>query len=235
MSIAAIIPAAGMGTRMGGDRPKQFYELGGVPILIRTLRKFQSSPLIDRLVVALREDEITEFSKLLRAESFRKPLDLVVGGNHRQESVASALEGIDAAVDEWVVVHDAVRPLFDPPLIERVITEARKTGAAICAIPVLDTLKQIDRQRVTATLPRERIVLVQTPQAFRTDLLRQAFEKAAAENFFGTDESMLMEHLGIEVGVVMGCERNIKITRPSDLPLAEFYLALESPGRAPQP
>lgn len=224
-----------MGTRMGGDRPKQFYELGGVPILIRTLRKFQSSPLIDRLVVALREDEITEFSKLLRAESFRKPLDLVVGGNHRQESVASALEGIDAAVDEWVVVHDAVRPLFDPPLIERVITEARKTGAAICAIPVLDTLKQIDRQRVTATLPRERIVLVQTPQAFRTDLLRQAFEKAAAENFFGTDESMLMEHLGIEVGVVMGCERNIKITRPSDLPLAEFYLALESPGRAPQP
>ena len=224
-----------MGTRMGGDRPKQFYELGGVPILIRTLRKFQSSPLIDRLVVALREDEITEFSKLLRAESFRKPLDLVVGGNHRQESVASALEGIDAAVDEWVVVHDAVRPLFDPPLIERVITEARKTGAAICAIPVLDTLKQIDRQRVTATLPRERIVLVQTPQAFRTDLLRQALEKAAAENFFGTDESMLMEHLGIEVGVVMGCERNIKITRPSDLPLAEFYLALESPGRAPQP
>jgi 2-C-methyl-D-erythritol 4-phosphate cytidylyltransferase len=234
MSIAAIIPAAGMGTRMGGDRPKQFYELGGVPILIRTLRKFQTSPLIDRVVVALREDEITEFSKLLGAESFRKPLDLVVGGDHRQESVASALEGIDAGTYEWVVVHDAVRPLFDPPLIERVITEARKTGAAICAVPVLDTLKQIDRQRVTATLPRDRIVLVQTPQAFRTDLLRQAFEKAVAENFFGTDESMLMEHFGIEVGVVMGCERNIKITRPSDLPLAEFYLALESSEGSPQ-
>lgn len=224
-----------MGTRMGGDRPKQFYELGGVPILVRTLRKFQSSDLIERMFVALREDEITEFSKLLKTEAFSKPVDLVVGGDHRQESVASALEGIDTGTYEWVVVHDAVRPLFDPLLIERVIMEARKTGAAICAVPILDTIKQIDRQRVTATLPRDRIVLVQTPQAFRTDLLRQAFEKAVAENFFGTDESMLMEHFGIEVGVVMGCERNIKITRPSDLPLAEFYLALESSERAPQP
>jgi 2-C-methyl-D-erythritol 4-phosphate cytidylyltransferase len=230
MSIAAIIPAAGLGTRMGGERPKQFYELGGVPILIRTLRKFQASPLIDRIVVALREDERVEFSKLLPAESFEKPMDLVVGGDHRQESVASALAGIDAATFEWVVVHDAVRPLFDPLLIERVILEAKKTGAAVCAIPVLDTIKQIDRQRVVATLPRDRIVLVQTPQAFHTALLRQAFERAEVESFFGTDESMLMEHLGIEVGVVMGCEHNIKITRPSDLSLAEFYLALESPG-----
>ncbi|MGB7623437.1 MAG: 2-C-methyl-D-erythritol 4-phosphate cytidylyltransferase [Terriglobia bacterium] len=235
MSIAAIIPAAGIGTRMGGDRPKQFFELGGVAILIRTLRKFHASPLIDRIVVALRGDERVEFSKLLAAESFEKPVDVVLGGDHRQESVARALRGIDARVFEWVVVHDAVRPLFDPLLIESVLSEARKTGAAICAIPVLDTIKQIDRQRVIATLPRDRIVLVQTPQAFRTDLLRQSFEKAETENFFGTDESMLMEHLGIEVGVVMGCERNIKITRPSDLSLAEFYLGLESPGRGSKP
>lgn len=211
---------------MGGDRPKQFYELGGVPILIRTLRKFQSSPAINRIVIALREDEMEEFSSLLATESFEKPVHLVVGGDHRQESVASALRTIEEESYEWVVVHDAVRPLFDPQLIDRVLEEAAKTGAAICALPVFDTVKQIDRQRVIATLPRDRVVLVQTPQAFRTQLLRQAFRRAEEENFFGTDESMLMEHLGIEVGVVMGCERNIKITRPSDLSLAEYYLAL---------
>lgn len=228
MSIAAIIPAAGLGTRMGGDRPKQFYGLGGVPILVRTLRKFLFSPLIHRIYVALREDEMKEFSKRLKRESPQKPVELVVGGDHRQESVARALREIDSKVNEWVVIHDAVRPLFDPQLIDRVLAEAQKTGAAICAIPVLDTVKQIDRQRVVATLPRERVVLVQTPQAFHLDLLRKALQKAEEENFYGTDEAMLMEHLGVDVGVVLGCERNIKITRPSDLQLAEFYLSLES-------
>lgn len=230
MSIAAIIPAAGMGTRMGSERPKQFYGLGGVPILIRTLRKVHSSPFIHKVVVALREFEMAEFSKVLAAEQFSKPVDLVVGGDHRQESVASALKTLDEKRWEWVVVHDAVRPLFELRLIESVLLEAQKTGAAICAIPVLDTVKQINRQRVIATIPRERLVLVQTPQAFRTELLRQAFQKAEAESFFGTDEAMLVEHFGGDVGVVLGCEHNIKITRPSDLRLAEFYLNMESSG-----
>lgn len=213
---------------MGGDRPKQFFDLGGVPIVIRTLRKFFASPLIDQIWVALREDEIEEFSKRLARESPQKPVALVAGGDHRQESVASALRDVDERTFEWIVVHDAVRPFFDLPLIERVLAEAQETGAAVCGLPVLDTVKQIDRQRVVATIPRDRLVLVQTPQAFRTALLRQAFQKAEEENFFGTDEAMLVEHFGGEVGIVLGSDRNIKITRPTDLPLAEFYLSLEA-------
>jgi 2-C-methyl-D-erythritol 4-phosphate cytidylyltransferase len=227
MCVAAIIPAAGLGTRMGGERPKQFCELGGVPIIIRTLRKVHASPAIDQIWVALREDELEEFSRLLKQEAFQKVVHLVVGGDHRQQSVACALRCIEEKSFEWVVVHDAVRPFFEVSLIERVLSEAKKTNAAICALPILDTVKQIDRQRVVTTLPRERLVWVQTPQAFRTDLLRQAVQKAEEESFFGTDEAMLMEHVGIEVGVVLGLERNIKITRPSDLPLAEFYLGME--------
>ena len=235
MPIAAIIPAAGVGTRMGGDRPKQFSMLGGTSILIRTLRKFNASPLVHRILVALREDEMAEFTRLVDAESFQKPVDCVVGGDHRQESVSNALRDLDEKAYEFVVVHDAVRPFVDLELLERVVLEARKTGAALCAIPVMDTVKQIERQRVVATLPRERIVLVQTPQAFRTALLRQAFQKAEAESFFGTDEASLVEHLGAEVGVVLGNERNIKITRRSDLPLAEFYLNLEMQEAAAKP
>ncbi len=213
---------------MGGDRPKQFSALQGVPILIRTLRKFHASPQIHRILVALREDEFEDFSRLLRGEAFQKPVELVVGGDHRQESVSHALKEVDERAFEYVVIHDAVRPFVDLDLIERVVLEARRSGAAICAIPLMDTVKEIERQRVVTTLPRERIVMVQTPQAFRTDLLKQAFQKAEAESFFGTDEAMLIEHYGAEVSVVLGAERNIKITRPTDLPLAEFYLSLET-------
>lgn len=228
MPLTALIPAAGLGTRMGGDRPKQFFALGGIPILIRTLRKFNQAPAIHHIIVALREDEMSEFSHWLEQERFDKPVELAVGGDHRQQSVANALKRVHEKTSEWVVVHDAVRPLFDLALLDRVITEAMRTGAAISALPALDTVKQIDRQRVVATLPRERIVLVQTPQAFRTELLRKAFQKAEEENFFGTDEAMLVEHLGAEVSVVLGSERNIKITRPVDLALAEFYLSQET-------
>lgn len=212
---------------MGGERPKQFFSLGGVSILTRTLRKFNQVPAIHQIIVALREDEMPEFSNWLAQEHFEKAVKLAVGGDHRQQSVANALKLVDEKTSEWVVVHDAVRPLFDLALLDRVIAEAIRTGAAICAVPALDTVKQIDRQRVIATLPRERIVLVQTPQAFRTELLLKAFQKAEEENFFGTDEAMLVEHLGAEVSVVLGSERNIKITRPADLALAEFYLGQE--------
>ncbi len=227
MPTVAIIPAAGVGTRMGGDRPKQFFALGGVPILIRTLRKFNASPQIHRVLVPLREDEFSEFTHLIDAESFQKPVECVVGGDHRQESVSNALQRVDERAFDYVVVHDAVRPFVSLDLIERSLLEAHRIGAAVCAIPVMDTVKQIERQRVVATMPREKIVLVQTPQAFRTDLLRQAFQRAESESFFGTDEAMLVEHFGAEVGVVLGHDHNIKITRPADIPLAEFLLDLE--------
>jgi 2-C-methyl-D-erythritol 4-phosphate cytidylyltransferase len=150
----------------------------------------------------------------------------VAGGVHRQDSVLNSFKEIkdESAI---VVVHDAVRPFVDVSLIEAVIREADDKGAAILAIPAIDTVKQIDRNRVVATLPRDKIVLVQTPQAFRYRLLKEAFEKALSDHFYATDESCLVERLGYEVVVLRGTERNIKITKPADLPLAELLIQRE--------
>lgn len=238
MKVVVIIPAAGLGTRMsaasGGPRSKskQFFELQGTPILIHTLRKFAQCDAVSEIVVALRKSEAATFQKQIERENFKKPLRIVEGGEHRQNSVANALAAIEAADDDIVLIHDAVRPFVDQETIVNVIEAVKKYGAVIAGVPAIDTVKQVDRTAdgavVIATVPRERMVLAQTPQGFRFGLLKKAFDEAMADGFMGTDEASLIERAGGAVHVVMGSARNMKITTPADLELAEFFLAQEN-------
>ena len=235
MKVSVIIPAAGLGTRMGRRSPeqegvsrKQFMLLNGSPILIHTIRKFLSSPLVAEIVVALRGDDLNWAEELLSSQGLAQTVRTVQGGESRQQSVENALATIGDDT-ELVAVHDAVRPFIEREVIEKVIREAAQTGAAIVGIVPVDTVKQVHRNKVRATLPRERLILTQTPQVFQVALLRKAFEKARQDLFIGTDESSLVERLEeVEVSVVAGTDRNIKITKPSDMDLARLYLALET-------
>lgn len=238
MKVVVIIPAAGLGTRMAsaakGKKPaatKQFTELGGVPILIHTLRRFAESPEVSEIYIALRGNEIEGFRARLEKEAkdiLRKKIRLVEGGEHRQHSVANAIASVAASDDDIVLVHDAVRPFVTEEIIRDVIRAAEKYGAAIAALPAVDTVKQVERTSdgalIVATIPRERVVLAQTPQGFRYGVLKKAFDEAAADGFVGTDEASLVERSGHAVAVVMGSARNLKITTPADMELAEFFL-----------
>jgi 2-C-methyl-D-erythritol 4-phosphate cytidylyltransferase len=231
--IAAILPAAGLGTRMGHETPKQFLELDGVPIVILSLRRIASCPLITHIVVATRGEEVARLDARIREEEFKQPVLVVKGADSRQGSVSQALKHIPEDT-ELVVVHDAVRPFVTVEQITRVIEEARRCKAAILAIPAMDTVKEVKRASlpedvalITATIPRERVVLAQTPQVFETQLLKQAFAGAEEDGVNASDEAGLIERLGHEVFVVQGSERNMKITKPSDMDLARFYLHAE--------
>lgn len=232
------MPAAGLGTRMAplaapGKKSvpsKQFTELAGTPILIHTLRKFAAVPRVDEIWVVLRQGEIAGFRVRLEKETdvLQKRVELVEGGEQRQQSVANALNAIAASPDDIVLIHDAVRPLVSPEIIEDVLQAAEKYGAAIAGLPAVDTVKQVERSPegavIHTTIPRASVVLAQTPQGFRYALLKKAFDDAAADGFLGTDEASLLERAGTPVSVVMGSPRNLKITAPADMELAEFYL-----------
>jgi 2-C-methyl-D-erythritol 4-phosphate cytidylyltransferase len=234
MRVAVILPAAGLGTRMGRQSPeragtsrKQFMLLDGSPILFHTIRKFFRSPSVSEIVVALRNEDVPWVNELLARERPAKPVRLVEGGDTRQHSVENALAEMSAEID-LVAVHDAVRPFIEPSTIERVIQEAAESGAAIVGIIPVDTVKQVKRNKIHGTLSRDRLVLAQTPQVFGLDLLKRAFAKAREDGFVGTDESSLVERLEqVEVSVVPGSDRNIKITKPSDMELARLFLAEE--------
>jgi 2-C-methyl-D-erythritol 4-phosphate cytidylyltransferase len=234
MKVSVILPAAGLGTRMGravpekaGTSRKQFMLLEGSPILLHTIRKFVSSTAVVEIVVALRAEDMDWVRELLKAEKFTKPVRLVEGGESRQESVEHALATLDP-VTELVAVHDAVRPFIEHSVLEKVFAEAEETGAAIVGIVPVDTVKQVHRNKIRQTIPRERLILAQTPQVFRYDLLKTAFSRAREDGFNGTDESSLVERLDqVEVSVVPGSDRNLKITKPSDMDLARLFLAEE--------
>ena len=238
MKVSVILPAAGLGTRMGkavpekaGTSRKQFMLLEGSPILLHTIRRFVAAPEVIEIVVALRAEEMDWVRELLAAEHFLKPVRLVEGGDSRQESVQHALATLGPDT-ELVAVHDAVRPFIEYSILEKVFAEAAENGAAIVGIVPVDTVKQVHRNKIRQTIPRERLVLAQTPQVFRFELLKQAFEKAREDSFTGTDESSLVERLDkVEVSVVMGSDRNIKITKPSDMDLARLFLAEEMSAR----
>lgn len=236
--IAAILPAAGLGTRMGAETPKQFLELDGAPILVHTIRKIASCELVTDIIIATRAEETAKLAERLHAEKFRQTVRVVKGGDSRQESVAAALKHV-ADGTEIVLVHDAVRPFVTREQIARVIEEARICGAAILGIPAMDTVKEVKRTSlpedvalITMTIPRERVVLAQTPQAFRTKTLKDAFAKAESDGINASDEAGIVERLGHEVHVVLGSERNMKITKPADMELANFYLEREKAHRA---
>jgi 2-C-methyl-D-erythritol 4-phosphate cytidylyltransferase len=232
MKVAAILPAAGLGTRMShnaaektGTSRKQFMLLDGSPILLHTIRKFVGCPPVGEIVVALRQEDLDWFGELLRREALSTPVRLVEGGDSRQQSVENALATLARDTD-LVLVHDAVRPFIDRATIDKVIAEAAQSGAAIVGLVPVDTVKQVRKDKVHSTLPRERLALVQTPQVFRFALLEEAFAKAREDGFIGTDESGLVERLEkVEVSVVLGSDRNIKITKPTDMDLARLFLA----------
>ncbi|MBZ5609656.1 MAG: 2-C-methyl-D-erythritol 4-phosphate cytidylyltransferase [Acidobacteriia bacterium] len=238
MKVSVILPAAGLGTRMGRSVPekagtsrKQFMLLEGSPILLHTIRKFVSCSEVSEIVVALRGDDLDWVRGLLAAEKFSKPVRLVQGGESRQESVENALATLQPGTD-LVAVHDAVRPFIEHQVLDKVFAEASETGAAIVGIVPVDTVKQVHRNKIRQTIPRERLILAQTPQVFRFDLLKQAFAKAREDGFAGTDESSLVERLDqVEVSVIPGSDRNIKITKPSDMDLARLFLAEEMSAR----
>jgi 2-C-methyl-D-erythritol 4-phosphate cytidylyltransferase len=231
MRVSVILPAAGLGTRMGrekaGTSRKQFMLLEGAPILIHTIRKFLHCPSVTEIVVALRAEDMEWARGLIHQEHPSKRVRVVEGGDSRQESVENALGSLTPDT-ELVAVHDAVRPFIDSELVEQVIAEAAHSGAAILGIVPVDTVKQVHKNKIRATLSREHLVMAQTPQVFRFDLLRRAFERARKDGFTGTDEASLVERLEeLEVHVVQGSDRNIKITKPSDMDLARLYLSQE--------
>jgi 2-C-methyl-D-erythritol 4-phosphate cytidylyltransferase len=231
--IAAILPAAGLGTRMGAETPKQFLELDGTPIVIHSLRRITSCPLVTDIIVATRADEVTRLRERIAEEKFKQAVRVVKGGDSRQDSVAEALREVPKDT-EIVLVHDAVRPFVTAEQITRVIEEARRCEAAILGIPAMDTVKEVKRASlpedvalIIGTIPRERVVLAQTPQAFATKLLKEAFARAQADGVSASDEAGLVERMGHDVHVVLGSERNMKITKPADMDLAKFYLERE--------
>ncbi len=213
---------------MAGPQPKQFLALDGVPILVHSLRAFAAVPRVTRIVVAVRKTEIDRVQAQVTENGFDGHVDVVEGGDNRQESVAHALAVIKADPDDVVLVHDAVRPLIDAATIERTIDAVIEHGAAIVGMPAIDTIKQVERKAhgalVVSTIPREFIVMAQTPQGFKFSVLQSAFAEATADGFVGTDEASVVERAGHPVAVVPGSHVNLKITQPGDLELAEFYL-----------
>jgi len=213
---------------MAGPQPKQFLELDGVPILIHSLRAFAAVERVAAIYVAVRKPEVERVQAQIAEFGAGDRVHVVEGGDNRQESVANALAALPAQDDDIVLVHDAVRPLIDAATIDRTIDAVAEHGAAIVGLPAVDTIKQVERTAhgalITSTIPREFVVLAQTPQGFRYGLLQRAFAEATADGFVGTDEASVAERAGLPVAVVHGSQVNLKITQPGDLELAEFYL-----------
>lgn len=223
-----VIPAAGRGERMGGKTKKQFLTLCDLPIIVHTLSAFQASSVIDEITCVVSKEDQSHLERLLSEHGLTKVKRILHGGERRQDSVRAAIDllGKRFPSDEMVLVHDAVRPLVTSDLIERVLEGARKFGGAVAGLPMADSLKQVSGERfIERSVPREGIWLMQTPQAFSLGTLAAAFLQAAKERFFGTDEAMLVERIGIPIHCVEGSVENIKITTPSDLRLAESLLS----------
>jgi 2-C-methyl-D-erythritol 4-phosphate cytidylyltransferase len=224
-----------VGTGAGGNSatPKQFLSIAGVPILVHCLRAFLAVGRVEAIYVAVRKPEIERVQAQVAEFNLGAKVRVVEGGDIRQQTVTNALAKLVADTncggDDVILVHDAARPLIDPATIDRTIDAIAEHGAAIVALPAVDTIKQVERTAhgaiVTATIPRERIVQAQTPQGARCGLLQRAFAEALADEFAGTDEASVLERAGVVVAVVPGSAKNFKITQSGDIELAEFYLS----------
>ncbi|WP_196592706.1 2-C-methyl-D-erythritol 4-phosphate cytidylyltransferase [Pectinatus sottacetonis] len=222
--ITAIFPAAGKGKRMGASFNKVFAALSDKPILIHTLVSFSRCSLVDNFVVVAAPEEAEAVSKVLKAIPGIKPCKVVIGGTERQYSVYNGLMSVPAAAD-IILVHDAARPLISPAVIKNVIDEVKRSEAAVAAVPVTNTIKVINNENFVINTPdRKTLWMMQTPQGFSKDLLMKAYEQARSDNFLGTDDASLIEHIHHPVKIVMGDYKNIKITSPDDLIFAEAIL-----------
>ena len=221
----AIVVAGGKGTRFGGNRPKQFLELNGAPVIVQTLRQFERCTEIESVIVVLPAEEMAGFQSLIEKFDLKKVSHVVTGGDSRAQSVRNGLATIDQA--DIVAVHDGVRPLVTPEEIDRVVRAARASGAAILVAPIGDTVKEIDNSQVKRTLPRQDLRRALTPQCFRFEILKRAYDCLAEIESSGievTDDSFLVERLGVAIIVVEGSARNIKITNQEDLMFAQALL-----------
>jgi 2-C-methyl-D-erythritol 4-phosphate cytidylyltransferase len=221
----AIIAAGGRGERFGGAQAKQFRPLAGVPVIIHTLRQFERAATVGETIVVLPATDVANFLGLSEKYGLRKLARVVAGGPTRGESVYKGLQNVRAATAEIVAVHDGVRPFVTPEEIDRTMRAAGATGAAVLAAPIVDTIKEVENELIVRTVPRENLRRALTPQCFRYELLRRAYEQnGGAEMSRATDDSALVEMLGAEISIVEGSARNIKITRPEDFALAEVMM-----------
>jgi 2-C-methyl-D-erythritol 4-phosphate cytidylyltransferase len=223
MKTVAIIPAAGAGRRMGSEAPKQYLLLAGIPLLVHTLQAFHISAVIDEIFLAVPEKDIPEVRRdIILKYGISKVVLVLAGGGKRQDSVRNALFHVR---DEHgiVVVHDGVRPFVSGELIGRAAAEC---GAATVGVPIKDTVKEADAAGwVKKTVEREGLWLTQTPQAFRREIIVAAYEKAAMDGFYGTDDASLVERMGIPVRMIPGDSHNIKLTTPEDLRLGDVIVS----------
>ena len=224
--VVALVPAAGRGLRMGGSVPKQFLSLGGEPLIMQSLRMLQAAPVVDQIILAVPSADIGYCEhEIVSRHRFTKVMKVVAGGAERQDSVRYALAQVPPDTD-IVLIHDAVRPFVTQRMIDEVVAAARKDGAAIIALPMRDTVKQVRTDgMIERTVDRTLLWLAQTPQAFRRDWIETAHRKAHAEGVRATDDAFLVEWLGYSVAVVEGSGENIKVTRPEDMVIGEAILA----------
>ena len=225
MRVVALIPAAGRGRRMGGEKPKAFLPLGGIPILSHTLQKFEACLQVDEILPLVPEEEIFFCAeKIVRPLGLKKISNILPGGPERQDSVYRGLQAVAKDTD-FVIIHDGVRPFVPEKLIQQGLRETQKSGAVVVALPVGDTLKEVSEdRRVMGTVDRSPLWCIQTPQFFEYGLILQAHEMARKDGFYGTDDAALVERLGISVMVIEGTRTNLKITTPEDLLLGEALL-----------
>ena len=221
----AVLPAGGTGSRFGGEVPKQFVEVGGRELITWALSRFDASPTVRQIVIAVPAGEMDRARRIVSSAHWRKPIQLVEGGSTRQESVANALAL--AGGTPLVAVHDAVRPLFTERLLEALLAAARESGGAIPGRPLTETIHRVLDGFVVESPRREEWVAAQTPQCFRLELLSECLDRARAEGFVGTDEASLLVRYGHPVRVIEGEEGNIKVTRPADMQQVEPLLGAE--------
>jgi 2-C-methyl-D-erythritol 4-phosphate cytidylyltransferase len=225
-NVSVLIPAAGSGRRMGTPLSKQYLEVAGRPILVPPLSLFQTHSNIDQIYVIASPEAVAYCrSEIVERFAFNKVKAVVAGGEQRQTSVLLGLHACEATDDDLILVHDGVRPLVTAACVDRLLPVAARVGACVLAVPVKDTIKEVDAGLVRGTPDRQRLWQVQTPQGFRAGLLRRAHQQALKDGFFGTDDAALVERLGEAVAVVEGDYRNIKITTADDLLVASAFLA----------
>ncbi len=213
--------------RLGGETPKPLLCLVGIPLIIHTLRRFDAAERVNEVVIATSEALLTQLPDLIQSHGIRKVSAVVLGGKERQDSVRLGFEACDPDSCEVVVIHDAARPLVMPEEIDAVIAEAQKNGAAILGAPLKETIKQVDGGKIVKTLDRKLLWGAQTPQAFRYEIFARAVAESLHHDFLGTDEAAIVESTGAPITVVRGSYRNIKVTTPEDVEIAEMWLVKE--------